>query len=347
MDIALAALIVLWWALITYAVLGGADFGAGVWNLVAFGRSRQRQRELIHHALGPVWEANHVWLIFLIVGLFTIFPSAFAALCIALFLPLTIALIGIVLRGAAFIYRYYATDAEGTFASGWETVFSVASLLTPFTLGLSAAAVASGKLLPASGKPDATYMASWLSPFALVIGLMAIALCSTLAAVYLSVEADSAHDDELTSFYRNSALIAGAITAVLGALGLALSTVYAPLLWNGMLMRAWPVVIVTMLIGLGTAAALFFRRYRFARVLMITEAAFLLSSWGLSQYPYILPPHYTIDGSSNEAYVIEVALICVLVGMVLVVPSLYYLFSVFKLPYPAPGIQREGDKKSV
>src|SRR5436189_4485087 len=116
MSIALIALIVLWWALIVYAVLGGADFGAGVWDLFAFGRSAEHQRNLINHALSPVWEANHVWLIFLIVGLFNVFPSAFASLSIALFVPFSILLIGIVLRGAAFIFRYYAVQTKGTFA---------------------------------------------------------------------------------------------------------------------------------------------------------------------------------------------------------------------------------------
>src|SRR6266849_2659671 len=132
MSIALIALSVLWLALIAYAVLGGADFGAGIWDLFAFGSGAERQHRLINSALGPVWEANHVWLIFLIVGLFNVFPSAFATLFVALFFPLTLSLFGIVLRGAAFIYRYYAVDAKGRFARLWGRVFSVSSLLTPF-----------------------------------------------------------------------------------------------------------------------------------------------------------------------------------------------------------------------
>src|SRR5258708_39683437 len=139
--VALVALIILWWALITYAVLGGADFGAGVWDLFAVGRLADRQHNLINHALGPVWEANHVWLIFLIVGLFNVFPSAFATLSVALFIPFTLALLGIVLRGAAFIYRYYAVDAKGRFARLWGRGFHVSSLLTPFFLQVSPQAV--------------------------------------------------------------------------------------------------------------------------------------------------------------------------------------------------------------
>src|SRR5690242_13033587 len=192
MNVALLALIVLWWGLIAYAVLGGADFGAGVWELLAVGKTSTGHRQLINRALGPVWEANHTWLIFLIVGLFNVFPPAFAALSIALFVPLSIVLIGIVLRGAAFVFSYYATDAQGPFAQWWRRVFSVTSLITPFFLGASAAAVASGHLLAPDGTARADMFASWTSPFALAVGAMAIALCATLAAVYLTNEAHNA-----------------------------------------------------------------------------------------------------------------------------------------------------------
>ena len=143
MSVALIALSILWFGLIAYAVLGGADFGAGIWNLFAVGSQAKRQTQLINKALGPVWEANHVWLIFLIVGLFSVFPSAFAILSMALFIPLTIALIGIVLRGSAFIFRTYAIDTTALTTTWWSRVFSTASLVTPFFLGAAAAAVAS------------------------------------------------------------------------------------------------------------------------------------------------------------------------------------------------------------
>src|SRR5215469_14430796 len=279
MSIALVALIVLWWALIVYAVLGGADFGAGVWDLFAFGRSAERQHDLINHALGPVWEANHVWLIFLIVGLFNVFPAAFYSLSIALFLPFTIVLIGIVLRGAAFIFRYYAVKTAGAFAHTWSRVFSVTSVITPFFLGAGAAGVASGHLLPSDGTPRADYIVGWTSPFALVIGAMAVALCATIAAIYLTVEArNTIHDEQLAEQYRLRALIAGGITAVLGASGLLLSVAEAPLLWQGMLNHAVPVVIITMIIGLLAAITLFVRYYRFARVFIVAETAFMLGA---------------------------------------------------------------------
>ncbi len=346
MNLALIALIILWWGLIAYAVLGGADFGAGIWDLFAVGRQAERQHNLINHALGPVWEANHVWLIFLIVGLFNVFPLAFAALVIALFFPFSLALIGIVLRGAAFIFRYYAPESMRRFANWWGRIFSVTSLLTPFFLGVSAAAVASGQLLAPDGSAQAWRLTALLTPFAITIGLIAIALCATLAAVYLTVEAKNQQDDELAERYRRDALVAGAVTAVLNALALWLSISEATLLWQGMLARAIPVVIATMLIGLATAAALFYRYYRIARALIIAEAAFLLGSWGLSQYPYIIPPQFTIANSANEPGVILALIISIVCGLIILIPSLYYLFSVFKLSYPVPGLKKEAAQKA-
>ncbi len=340
MSVALMALSVLWFGLITYAVLGGADFGAGALDLFAVGPQANRQHHLINHALGPVWEANHVWLIFLLVGLFNIFPSAFSILTTALFLPLGIVLIGIVLRGAAFIFRVYAIESTSLVARWWSYIFSVTSVITPFFLGTSAAAVASGHIRVQEGIVQPDLGVSWTTPFALTIGAMAVALCTTLAAIYLAVEARVEHDDALAESYRWRALIAGAITAVLGALGLILSSSEAPLLWQGMLTRAVPVVIATMVIGLAAATAVFIRHYRIARALAITETAFLLGSWGLSQLPYIIPPDVTISNSANDPNVILTVLIATGFGMLILLPSLYYLFAVFKLPYPVPGLKK-------
>jgi cytochrome d ubiquinol oxidase subunit II len=157
------------------------------------------------------------------------------------------------------------------------------------------------------------------------------------------VEARNNHDESLAETYRLRAMIAGAVTAVLGALGLLLSPSEAPILWQGLLTRAIPVVIATMLIGLATAVALFFRRYSLARILIILETAFLLGSWGLSQYPFIIPPNVTIDNAANDPNVIVILLIAIGIGMLLILPALYYLFSVFKLPYSAPGVEKKGE----
>jgi cytochrome bd ubiquinol oxidase subunit II len=345
MNIALVALCILWLALIAYAVLGGADFGAGIWDLFAVGPQRYRQRQLINQAIGPVWEANHVWLIFLIVGLFTVFPSAFSIVTVALFIPLTIVLVGIVLRGAAFIFRTYEVDTTSRVAEVWSRVFSATSLISPFFLGASAAAVASGKIDPVRGAAvQANLGSAWLSPFALAIGAMAVTLCATLAAIYLTQEASHAGEDDLASIYRTRAMIGGAITALLGALGLVLSLSEAPQLWSGMLSRALPVVIITMLIGMATALLLYLRRYSLARLMIIAEVAFLLGSWGLSQYPYIIPPYVTIDSAANDPSVITALVICIFIGMAILLPSLSYLFYVFKLGVPVPATAKKGDE---
>ena len=349
MTLAYVMLAILWLALIAYAVLGGADFSAGFWDLLYIGNKdvSKRRHEFINHALGPVWEANHVWLIFLIVGLFTAFPSVFSTLSIVLFLPFTLALIGIVLRGAAFIFRVYGTRNDKYGAVVWGGVFSFASIITPFILGASAAAVASGRIRVASNIQADMTGSTWLTPFAIVVGLMAVALCAVLSSVYLSVEAKQAQDKELEDVFRLRALIAGAVTAVLGALGLYLSTSEDPLLWQGLLGHAIPVVIATMIVGLATAVALFTRHYRIARVLVIIETAGLLGSWGISQLPYLIPPDVTVESAANSQGVLEVLLIGTIIGMVLLLPSLYYLFSVFKLPYPAPGKEKETSDSTV
>jgi len=335
------ALIFLWLALIAYAALGGADFGAGIWDLYAVGRQRIGQRRLINQTLGPVWEANHVWLILLIVGLFTVFPSAFAALCIALFVPLTSVLIGIVLRGAAFIFRTHELDTRSRTARTWSHIFSVSSLLTPFFLGASAAAVASGRLVVSGTGTQADSGVAWCSPFAVTIGLLAVALCASLAAVYLAHEASRTGAVDLAERYRLRALLAGAVTALLGVLGLLLSQHAAPVLWAGMYARALPGVLASMLSGLATAVLLLRRAYRLARAMVIVATALLLGSWGLSQYPYLVPPHLTVTAAANEPGVVLVLVVSVALGMLIVLPALYFLFSVFAFspsgPEEVPG----------
>src|SRR6266436_5311094 len=187
-------LIILWLSLIVYAVLGGADFGGGIWDFFAFGQEAERERRLIGQALGPVWEANHVWLIFLIVGLFTAFPLAFSVLSTALFVPFSLAVIGIVMRGAAFMFRGQADDAT-TSRRIWGRVFSTASTITPFFFGAAAAAVASGQVHVQGGVVQTDLFAGWTTPFALTIGALALSLCAVLAAVNRSEE----HTSELQS----------------------------------------------------------------------------------------------------------------------------------------------------
>jgi cytochrome d ubiquinol oxidase subunit II len=341
MSLPYIILSVLWLSLIAYAAFGGADYGAGFWDMLASGADEQRQHTLIDEALGPVWESNHVWLIFLVVGLFSGFPTPFSILVIVLFIPLTLALIGVVLRGAAFVFRTHGLRVGRPSMMIWTRVFSFASIITPFFLGLSAAAVASGRIR-VRGEPIQTDLGStWRTPFSLTIGLMAVALCATLAAIYLTVEAANDKDYAMAEAYRERGLIAGAVTAVLGALGLLLAPYWAPILWSGMLSHALPLVIVTMLIGLATAVTLFFRYYRIARLLIVGETAFLLGSWGVSQIPYLVPPDVTVEGGAGATSTVLLLLIGIIIGMIIVLPSMWFLFYIFKLKNSVGFFERE------
>jgi cytochrome d ubiquinol oxidase subunit II len=333
MTLAEITLAVLWLAVIAYAVLGGADFGGGIWDLFAAGPLAKRQRQLIDGAIGPVWEANHVWLIFLIVGLFTAFPLAFSVLSIALFVPFTLALVGIVLRGAAFVFHLHAPSATRIRAI-WGRVFSTASTITPFLLGASAAAIASGQIQARAGHVQTVTWTLWTTPFALTVGALAVALCAVLAAIYLTVEAQAAGDRELVAAFRWRAVIAGAVTAILGALGLVQAPFQAPLLWNGMLGQARPAIIVTMLVGLGAAASLFLGRYRLARGLIVLETVCLLGSWALAQLPYLIPPDVTVTRAASPDATLIALLVSTAIGMVFLIPSLWFLFRTFKSSRP-------------
>ena len=331
MSLPYILLSILWFSLIAYALFGGADFGAGVWDMLAFGPDAQHQHDLIDQALGPIWEANHVWLIFLVVGLFSAFPAPFAVLVIVLFIPLTLALIGVVLRGAAFVFRTHGLRADKPAIRIWTRVFSFSSMMTPFFLGLSAAAVASGQIRVRGVPVQANLGSLWLTPFALTIGFMAIALCATLAAIYLTVEATNKKEHKLAEAFRLRGLIAGAVTAVLGALGLFLAPSAAPLLWQGMLAHTLPLIIATLIIGLATAVTLFLRYYVIARLLIAAETAFLLGSWGVSQIPYMIPPDITVDAGAGAPSTLLLLLVGVIIGLVIVLPSTWLLFYIFKL----------------
>ncbi len=321
---------ILWIALILYTVLGGADFGAGILELFATGPTEARQDALIEQALDPVWEANHVWLIFLLVVFFTTFPTAFAAINVVLFIPLMLAVIGIVLRGAAFVFRVHGIIGRQPTIKVLGRIFSIASAMTPFFLAVAGAAIASGRIRIHGQNLQTNLGSYWLNPFALTIGAMALTLCVTLAAIYLTVEATNNEDAELAEIFRRRGLIAGALTALLGALGLILSPSQAPLLWHGMLDHALPLVILTMAIGLGAALALFNKSYQRARVLIIAEAAFLLGTWGVSQIPYLIPPDVKVDSAAGPQSTLLLLLIGIIIALIIVVPSFWFLFYVFK-----------------
>jgi cytochrome d ubiquinol oxidase subunit II len=343
MSAAVVALALVWAGFIVYVTLGGADFGAGVWDLLARGPTAQRQHQFISRVLGPVWEANHVWLIFLLVGLMNLFPSVYATLMTALFLPLMLALIGIVLRGAGFIFRTHALSSTGRSARLWSRIFSISSLLTPFFLGVSAAAVAAGRV-HVTGMSQAEMLYGWITPFSLAVGVMATLQCATLAAVYLTAEAHRQKEADFVLAYRHKALISSALVSALGLLCLALSIDGAPWLWQGLLAHALVYLVATCLTGLLVLGALLRTYYRLASLCVVAETALLLICWGVSQYPYLIPPRLTIEQAASPPEMVTTMLIVMLAGLAVVLPALLYLFKVFRWT-PEKGPSRASSRQ--
>ncbi len=316
-------------ALITYAVLGGADFGGGVWDLLARGPLALRQRQLIAHALGPVWEANNVWLVFVLVVTWTAFPIVFASLSTALFVPLTLVLVGIIFRGASFAFRWQF-GGERWVSKAWARGFSIASTITPFFLGCAAGAIAGGNIHILDGQVTSSYWTTWLTPFALSCGAFAVGLCSVLAATYLTVEAQQAGDHDLSELFRERAIVSGAVTAFIGAVAAVLSISDSPVLWKGLTGRALPLALAAVFIGLATAVCLLLAFNRAARFLVVGETFCILAAWGVAQYPYLVIPDITIDNAATSTLGLALLLVSSVVGLAILLPSLWFLFRVFK-----------------
>jgi cytochrome d ubiquinol oxidase subunit II len=318
--------------LIAYAVLGGADYGGGVWDLLAAGPLAERQRTSIAHAIGPVWEANNVWLIYVITVTWTTFPVVYAAVSTALFVPVLLALMGIILRGAAFGFRSQYAERAGV-AVTWSSIFSGASTITPFLLGTIAGAIAGGALYVHNGAAAVStggYWTLWTTPFALACGAFAVALCAVLAATYLAVEAETSGDLALVGIFRAKALVSGAVTAGIGTLAAILAHFQSPVLWQGLVGKALPLSLGAVVIGLATAVALLFSFLRLARLGVAAETACILAAWAVAQYPYLIIPDVTIASAAVPRSVLIAVTIASIAGMLVLLPSLWYLFRVFK-----------------
>jgi cytochrome d ubiquinol oxidase subunit II len=347
-------------ALNAYVLFGGADFGGGVWDLFARGPRREKQRALISNAIGPIWEANHVWLIVVVVMLFVCFPPAFAAFGTILHIPLSLMLIGIVLRGSAFVFRSYS---HGTAAEqrGWGRLFAISSVITPIVLGMCVGAVVSGDVgaalahietgpaatIPLRPDPGSTaavgyaaiYVRPWISPFTIAIGAMTLALVSFLAATYLTIEAEG--DADLQDDFRRRALGAAVAAMIAAIIALVLGATS-----NGVMARlvasAWTVPV---LVGSGISAIvavvmLVKRRYRLARIAAAGWVTLVLWGWVLAQFPLIIPPSLTINSAAAPGRTLLANSAVLVGGAIILIPSLWYLLSVFKRN---PGTARRGN----
>jgi cytochrome d ubiquinol oxidase subunit II len=323
---------ILWLALTAYAVLAGADFGGGVWDLLAGGSRAADQRKAVAEAMGPVWEANHVWLIFLIVGLFTAFPATFGVLGLALYLPFTIATIGIVFRGASFAFRAHG-QAAFEMGSPWGVVFGVASVVTPFFLGTAAAAVASGSIHAPHAELASGFLDGWTTPLAVVIGLFALSICAYLAATYLMVETEDR--PTLQADFRRRALFAALVSGVLALLSLLIAAFEGPRLLESLTGRGLPLFALALVNGPLAVWAVWRSRPRIARVAVIAQVVFVLWAWAAGQWPYLVPPDLTISGTASPSATLDALLVVTAAGAAFLLPSLWLLFRVFKSRNPA------------
>jgi cytochrome bd ubiquinol oxidase subunit II len=320
-DLVLAVLIV---ALAAYAVLGGADFGAGFWDLTAGGAERgSRVRGLIKRSMGPVWEANHVWLIVVLVILWTCFPHAFGPLMETLYVPLFLAAVGIVFRGAAFALRgEAATIAE---ARVLGATFALSSLLTPFFFGCAIGAVASGQV-PVDGDPSAP-IASWTNATSILAGLMAVASGAYIAAVFLAADATRIEMPDLADAFRRRALGAAVVAGALAIGGLAVVNSDAPDLYDGLTSGiALVMVIASALIGLATIGLIWTRRFEIARYSSGLAVGAILAGLALALRPDFLPGELTLKDAAAGNPTLIATLIALVLALAVIVPSLWWLF---------------------
>jgi cytochrome d ubiquinol oxidase subunit II len=325
-EILLAGVIVV--ALTLYVLTGGADYGAGVWALLARGSQGRAQRAVIGRAIAPIWEANHVWLILIVTVLFTAFPPAFALLSVRLHIPLTLLLLGIIGRGAAFAFRSHDVEAHPVHPT-WDAVFGIASILTPILLGVTIGTIASGRLERSSPDFFGAFVSPWLSWFPFAVGLLALSLFAFLAATYLILETT---DEHLRAGFRRRALASAGVVGVMALAVFWLAAREAPLvryaLITGVLGRT--MLGLTILFGIGTIVALWRQRYVWARIAAVGEVTAILWGWALAQYPFLVPYSLTIRGAAAPPLTLKLLLGALVLGALILFPSLYYLFKVFK-----------------
>lgn len=313
---------VLFLGVVLYGVLGGADFGAGFWDLTAGGLERgRRPRQLIDASMAPVWEANHVWLIFSLVVLWTGFPSAFQAVMSTLYVPLWLAALGIVLRGSGFAFRKMVVRAGPQRVN--STTFAVSSVVTPFCFGAVAGGVASGRV-PASGGGDP--LSSWLNPTSILGGLLAVAVCAYLAAIFLTADARNHEDRELETWFRRRALGASIVAGAVSLVGIVVLHADARRLFDRLSGPGLPLVLASAATGLAALVLLRKLAARTVRILAASAVAAVLCGWGVAQFPYILGTHLSISEGAAPRPTLVSIMVVLFGAAVLCGPSLVLLY---------------------
>jgi cytochrome bd ubiquinol oxidase subunit II len=315
---------VLWVGVTLYAVFGGADFGSGFWSLLAGGGERgRRARFLIDWAIGPVWEANHVWLIFMLVTLWTAFSEAFASVMSTLFIPLSLAALGIVLRGAGFAFHRVAARTSGRrFA---EAVFAISSVLTPFFMGTVVGAVASGRVPVGNAEGDP--VTSWLNPVSLLLGAMFVATGAYLAAVFLVSDARRFSDPDLVGYFTARARAAAVVAGVLAIAAIPALRSDARFVYDGLTSEGLPLVLLSVACGVGALVLLWRGAQRGVRPLAVGAVAAVIWGWGAAQHPYLLPETLTIEEGAGASATLTAVLVVFGIAVVVIIPSLALLFT--------------------
>jgi cytochrome d ubiquinol oxidase subunit II len=309
-------------AMAAYALFAGADFGGGIWDLLAGSSSRgRRARDAIDASVTPVWEGNQVWIVMGLVLLWTGFPTAFAAISITLFVPLAASALGIVLRGVGFAFRHEAVRPATKRLTG--VLFACSSLLAPFFLGTAVGAVTTGRIpVPSSGISTA----AWTTPTALVTGALFVAACAFIGAVYLVGDASRRGHDDLVPYFGHRAVISGAVTGVLAAVNLALLHGSAPYVFGRLTGVALPLVIISVLAGAAAVTLIVLRRQWLLRIAGGLSVAAVLAAWGLAQYPWLFPTSLSVAAAASPSTSLTAEIAVIGMAAVLVVPSFVFLY---------------------
>jgi cytochrome d ubiquinol oxidase subunit II len=322
MSLATVLIAVVWTGVTLYAVLGGADFGAGILHLLARGSTAAAQRRAITRSMGPVWEANHVWLIFVVTAFFSAFPRAFGALGTVVFVPATLAVVAIAVRGCAFAFAGHI-EGRPDVTAATQRMFGAASVAAPFLLGT----VAGGLALQ---RAHAGELGLWIGPFQLIVGALAVALCAALAAAFLAVEMGRAGEAALAASFRRRGLWATTAAGTLALIALAVASGAAPRLFHDLTGRALPEVLAAIAAGVAAVGALWRRRYRSARAAIALSAAAIMWGWGIAQYPRLVGPELTVDNAAASAPELTAIAIALGAGLLILAPSLWLLYVAFR-----------------
>jgi cytochrome d ubiquinol oxidase subunit II len=325
-DITLSGVMLV--ALVIYSLLGGADYGAGFWDLMCSGPRQQGQRDLIARAIQPVWEANHIWLILVVVLTFSGFPDAFSSISLGLAVPIFLILLGIVLRGSSYVFRAYFTGSVRT-QLYWGKVFSISSSITPLFLGIVIGAISSDTVLVKGGISENGFLRTWFQPFPLIVGVLSLSLFAYLSACYLTIETD---DAALQNDFRKRALFSGFVSLMAAFATYVVAGNTAQGIRDG-LSRApyvWLIEVGGAIAALVAFQALWTRHYKRARIAAAAQVALIVFGWGVAQYPYIVRPELTLYNSAAPANIVSDLMIAVAVGAVVLIPSLILLLLVFK-----------------